>query len=329
MADLPTQFEKAKSKVEPTSEDKDHAAEAHELVRACLEADPDLAEWGVDTILIGSYKRHVSIRRMKDVDVLSKLPDLPDDVLPADLLDTFEAVLVAEFGEERVDRQDRSVQVDFPDWDLYVDAVPARIAGDFLAIPDPDNPDSNWQETNPEELTTLSSAMNERYDEEYVPVVKLVRQARRAHLGKRRPGGLYFEILTYHAFEAGLDDRCTASLFVGALRRIADKLAEVVAGGEVNDPTRTGEVIKVRASDDDFEKAAEEFAALATKAEEALETEDRCAAAKKFRDILGRNSDDEWVFAMPAACNEDGTARAVAVIAPGERHVPAGDRRFA
>lgn len=329
MADLPTQFERAKANVEPSSEDKEHAAQAHELVRACLEADPELAEWGVDTILIGSYRRHVSIRRMKDVDVLSKLPYLPEDVSASDLLDTIEAVLMSEFGEERVERQDRSIQVDFPDWDLYVDAVPARPAGDYLEIPDPDNPNDEWQETNPEAMTSLSSKMNERYEEEYVPVVKLVRQARRAHLGKRRPGGLYFELLTYHAFDAGLDDRCTASLFVGALRWIADKLAEVVAGGEVDDPTRPGEVIKVRADHDDFEKAAMEFATLATKAKEAVETEDRCAAARKFREVLGRNSAGEWVFEMPAACNEDGTARVVAVLSPGERHVPAGDRRFA
>ena len=46
-------------------------------------------------------------------------------------------------------------------------------------------------------------------------------------------------------------------------------------------------------------------------------------------DILGKNDDSQWVFEMPAACNDDGTAKSVAVISAGDRTVPAGDGRFA
>jgi hypothetical protein len=84
-------------------------------------------------------------------------------------------------------------------------------------------------------------------------VVKLVRQTRRANLGKR-PGGLYFEILTYHAFAAG----CSGSLperYVGALASIADQLEAVVAGGDVEDPSMEGEVITVRATDQQMRTA--------------------------------------------------------------------------
>lgn len=335
MPDLPTQFTKAKSNVEPIDDDKDNAATAHAEVRAVLDADPDLKEWGISTVLIGSYKRHVSIRRVKDVDVLAKLPSLPADETPADVLSHVVKVLRTGFDtddDKRVKGQDRSVMVTFPDFDLHVDVVPARPAGDYLEIPDKqDDGTIAWKTTNPESLTNLSSDLNSDYDDEYVPVVKLVRQARREHLGRKgKPGGLFFEILTYHAFnDNDLDTSGTAALFTTALRSIASQLRAVVNGGSVEDPTMDGAVISVRATDEEFSTAADVFEDLASKAEDALANDDKCAAAKAFRDILGKNDDGDWVLEMPATCNDDGTAKSVAVISAGDRAVPAGDGRFA
>jgi hypothetical protein len=326
VADLPVQFERAKTNVEPTTDDKTNAAEAHSDLRAHLEGDGELKELGVDTILIGSYKRQVSIRRVKDVDAFCKLMELPEDADPAGLLATFETILTREYGADQVECQDRSIKVEFPDYDLHVDAVPARPVGDYWEVPDPEG---GWQETNPEQLGVLTTEMNDRYEERYVPVVKLIRQARRANLGDDRPGGLYLEILTYHAFDGDLDASSLATLFTAALRSIASQLAAITAGGDLGDPTRPGKNISARVSDAELVVAASTFAALATKAEEALADDDRCRAAKKFREILGKNADDEWVFEMPADCNDDGTARKVAVLLPGDRNVPAGDGRFA
>src|SRR5262249_40718024 len=140
---------------------------------------------------------------------------------------------------------------------------------------------------------------------------------------------LFFEILTYHAFDGGLDDSSTAALFTGALRSVAAQLADVVDGGDVDDPTREGEIISVRVTQGQMEKAATRFAALARNAHDALASTDKCAAAKGFREILGKNDDGDWVFEMPATCNEDGTPKNVAVLSAGDRHVPAGDGRFA
>ena len=60
---------------QPTDQDKANAATAHHAVRSILESDDRLTALDIDTVLIGSYRRHVSIRRMKDVDVLSKLAE--------------------------------------------------------------------------------------------------------------------------------------------------------------------------------------------------------------------------------------------------------------
>lgn len=325
MALLITQFEKACSNVEPEDDDVANASAAHADVRAALEATPELAELDIDTVLIGSYRRHVSIRRVKDVDVFSRTDGLA--MAGSEALELFESVLVDEYGTTRVTRQDRSIQVDFPEFDLFVDAVPARPAGDYWEIPDSDG---GWIETNPEELTVVSSTMNTRYDERYVPVVKLVRQTRRANLGKR-PGGFFFEILTYHAFDAdggSLAGDNVPELYTNALAVIADQLDAVIAGGDVEDPTMDGAVISIRVDDGDLQAAASAFRNLAKRAADALGDEDQCRAAKAFRDILGKTTDGDWVFEMPAGCHEDGTKRSVGLIA-GDRQVPAGDRRFA
>jgi hypothetical protein len=330
MAQLITQFEEACSNVEPESYDVTNAASAHQAVRDVLDGHPDLIDKGIDTVLIGSYKRHVSIRRVKDVDVLSRTDGL--DMAADEALDLFERVLSTDdaFGEDRVERQDRSIKVMFPDYDLHVDVVPARPAADsgYWEIPDRDG---EWTGTNPEELTRLSSEMNDEWDDLYVPIVKLIRQTRRANLGKR-PGGLYFEILTYHAFKAGLTGDNLAQLYVAALRSVADQLQAVVDGGEVDDPTMEGEHIKVRVTAAQMETAATRFADLAAKAEKALD-DDTCPAALAFREIVGRNSDDVRVFPMPATCNDDGTAKSFNTLSSsataGDDDIPPGNRRFA
>lgn len=326
MADLNVQFTEAKHRVEATADDKSNAKAAHEDVRGCLETDEILRAYGIDTVLIGSYKRHVAIRRVKDVDVLSKLPGLPREVGPRQLLEYFVKVLTEEYGAERVEAQSRSVKVDFPGFGLAVDAVPARpcLNSGYIEIPDRAG---GWETTNPEALTELTTAMNSRYDDEYVPLVKLIRQTRRHNLDER-PGGFYFEILTYHAANSGLDTRTTAKLFTTALRSIAAQLQSAAAGAAVADPTMPGAVISIRVSEAQMRRAADTFAALASRAEAALAAE-LCPAAKAFREIFGRNDDGQWVFEMPPACNEDGTAKNLTRRSSGNRVIPQGDQRFA
>lgn len=50
----------------------------HEEVRDALAQSEELADFGIHSVLIGSYRRDVSIRRVKDVDVFCKLENLLD-----------------------------------------------------------------------------------------------------------------------------------------------------------------------------------------------------------------------------------------------------------
>jgi hypothetical protein len=332
MAILPGQFDEAFGNVEPSKHDKDNAPRAHEEVRAVLLDDPRLASYGADPVLIGSYKRHVSIRRIKDVDVFCKLPGCPAGVDPQRLLGHVFMVLDKAFGnddrgEPRATRQDRSVQVDFPEYDLYVDAVVARPCRAHWEIP---QRAGGWEQTNPERLTTLTTAMNKAHGELYVPTVKLVRQIRRAALGKQKPGGLYFEIAAYNAFAAGsVAGSSSAEYYTSALAGVADQLDRAIGQGlGLDDPSMPGEKIRVRATPEQLATARRKFRQAARKAAEALAETNRCRAAKLFQELLGRNGDGDLVFPLPDDCNPDGTAKALAYLRPGDRRVPAGDRRF-
>lgn len=334
MAHLKQQFKDALSSIEP-GDDKTNAPEAHRLVRDALETDSELVGYGVHPVLIGSYKRNVSIRRVKDVDVFVRLPELPEDVTAQEILDKFFKVLHAEFGVDaeghrRTKRQDRSLQVSFPDYDLYVDAVPARPAVSDGAWEIPQKGDADeWVQTNPELLTSLSSEMNAAHDGYYVPTVKLLRQTRRSLIGKSKPGGFFIEIATYQAFASGeVTGNDQAEYYVSALQKVSSILEDFVANGvEVADPTLPDSSIRIRATDDELEAVRSKFAEAAKAALEALNEEDEGKAGLAFRTLLGKDAEGEPVFPMPPGFNEDGSKRASAISA-GARVVPAGTRTF-
>ncbi|MFE4950147.1 nucleotidyltransferase [Leifsonia sp. NPDC056665] len=325
---MATGFEAAASAVEPQEIDKSAASRAHLEVRKVLESDRLLASWGINSVLIGSYKRRVSIRRIKDVDVFCRLEGIPDDVSGAKALDEFYRVLVSAYGEDFVTRQARSMSVEAETWDgLHVDAVPARAAGAYWEIPDRSDPSAGWQETNPEGLTELSSTMNTAMGDLYVPAVKLIRQTRRTLIGDH-PGGLFAEVALYRACERGLVHGNTMrDFFVSALQGVSQITDEkVLEGAELPDPTRPGNYLAFRATDEEWALAAEAFRTAAAQAERAR-TAPRCAAEATFHRLLGKNSDGETVYPLPADCNADGTTKSRLVA--GDRTVPGGNQKFA
>lgn len=335
MAHLIQQFKDALTSIEPAA-DKTNAPEAHQLVRQVLSADAQLAAYGVDPVLIGSYKRSVSIRRVKDVDVFVRLPDLPSSVTSKDILDRFFKVLHAKFaidatGSRRTVRQDRSLKIAFPEYDLDVDAVPARPHrdGNTWEIPQKGQEDK-WVQTNPEALTRLSSEMNTAHDGYYVHTVKLLRQTRRSLLRSgAKPGGFFIEVATYQAFKSGLvSGNDNAEYYVSALEEVAKIINNFVTYGiGVADPTLWGRTISIRATQNELESARQRFADAARSARAALTEEDAGKSALAFQKLLGKNGDEETVFKMPPGFNEDGSKRATAISA-GARTVPAGPRTF-
>jgi hypothetical protein len=260
--------------------------------------------------------------------VFTKLTKLDTSANPRTVFEGVRAVLVAKYGD-RAHPQARSIKVTFPidgEEDFHVDVVPAVKKGNRWAIPrhdtqlwDAPDIDQRWVETDPEKLTALTSSMNGAVEVDgqgaYVPVVKLVRQTRRHHIGKGKPGGFYFELMTYWTFEAGVGGNSFAEIFAQTLRAIAEQLANSTP---LIDPV-LGEAYKPAPKPEDLAAAAVIFADLATNAELAL-TLDRCPAAAIWRTILGTN-DRGHVFPLPPGCDERGNEikNIAAVVAAGSK----------
>ena len=315
MSVLTKQFKDALSKIEP-GEDAEHAAEAHAEVRDVLDGHADLVEWGLHSVLIGSYRREVSIRRVKDVDVFCELPNLPDDEDPQDLLDKFANLLEGEYGD-RVTKNDRSVKVDFPDFDMHVDVVPARPADDEWEIPDRDG---GWEKTHPVKFSELSTARNQEHDDKYVPVVKLVRQTRRALRGDVKPGGFFVEVAAYHAFAdipSGSSDESpssTAEYYTVALEKMAPILRDHADGvARLMNPAIPDQELHIRATQEELDTIADEWEQAAVDARQALESGNDQDAARTFKRLLGQNSDGNDVFEVPVA------------VSAGHRSLPSGE----
>lgn len=312
---LTRQFKDALSQIEP-GDDAEHAAEAHAEVRDVLHDHADLVEWGLHSVLIGSYRREVSIRRVNDVDVFCELPSLPEEQDPQDLLDKFACLLADKYGD-RVTKNDRSVKVDFPDFDMHVDVVPARCAGDEWEIPDRDG---GWEKTHPVRFSDLSTARNQEYNDKYVPVVKLLRQTRRALLGEAKPGGFFVEVAAYHAFasipDSSSDDSpsSTAEYYTVALEKMVPILRDHADGvARLMNPAIPDQELHVRATQTELDAIADEWDQAATNAREALESGNDQDAARTFKRLLGQNSDGVDVFEVPRA------------VSAGHRSLPSGE----
>jgi hypothetical protein len=329
MERLEEQFEGALARIEVSGPKRDRAIKAHEEMRGVLEADPKLQEWGIETVLIGSYARRTGIYPGKDVDVFVKLTKLTtESAQPATVYNRVRDVLVDHYGD-RAKPQARSIKVEF-DFDgdgFAVDAVPAMRMGERWGIPRRktelwESPDvaERWVETDPEKLAELTTERNKSPkvgpQGAYVPTVKLVRQTRRHHLDDQKPGGLYFEILTFWSYQSGaITGDCFAEILAQTLRAVTAQLA---TGEATTDPV-LGRPYKPTPEPTDLANAAEKFDELAAKAEEALRA-DKCKAAALWREILGKNGRG-WVFGLPAGCDEQGNKVPVAgaVAARGSR----------
>jgi len=307
METLNEQFNAALSRIEVSGSRQENAAKAHKEVREVLEGDDDLKEMGVDTVLIGSYSRHTGIYPGRDVDVFAKQTRRDASSSSKAMFDAVNGVLVGHYGP-LAEPQRRSTKVTFKQYKLSVDAVAAVRSSNNWAIPDMSKggTERGWVSTNPERLGELTTDQNKKKIIDgrggYVPIVKLVRQTREANLGESGPGGLYFELLTYWAFVAGIPGESYAEAFAQTLKAITLQLK---AGGNVPliDPAMKTP-FSPKPSSDELVLASKRFDKLAAKAEQALQLP-KCEAAVAWREILGSNERGKC-FPLPDGCDETG-----------------------
>jgi hypothetical protein len=328
MSTLSPEFASAVRNVTVNDEKRARAINAHTEVRELLEADAELSDWGIDSVLIGSYKRQTARYPGKDVDVFLRFTELSARHSPDKIYNAVERALSAEYGlkdqdpDGRLTRQSRSLKIDFPDPNddsgdgaFAIDAVPAVPWHTNWGIPNRDrdqwsDDENRWIETNPvkfaEDTNALATAVWSPTVGEanaYRPINRLLRQTRQVHLGTLRPGGLFTEIAAYYVWTDQLVTGTSwAELLASTLKHVAARFEQCAGEGLLDPVLETA--LKPELEPWQWMSACETFTRLANQAAEALDSEP-CRAAKIWRDILGTNERGQ-VLPLPNGCDAAG-----------------------
>tara|TARA_R110002126_G_scaffold9940_3_gene44676 strand:- start:2692 stop:3576 length:885 start_codon:yes stop_codon:yes gene_type:complete len=174
-------FDLFRKRLELTKTESEDAQKRHKEVRECIKNDFDVQR----DFLTGSYARHTKTKPLKDVDVFFVLGDDENHRRarpPSEILDAFEASLIANYGRERVERGRRCVTVEFEkknqtqdsaDGVLSIDAVPAFPVDNHFDIPD--GIIGEWISSNPEVHKEQATAKNNELSGSWVPLVKMIK----------------------------------------------------------------------------------------------------------------------------------------------------------
>ena len=200
--------------------------EVREVIRAKFSVDRDF--------LTGSYARHTKTKPLQDVDVFCVLNKEKEghylDEPSSKLVEDFRKVLADHYGKENVCSDERCVTVRFgtptggeeeEEKVFSIDVVPAFDAGRAYKIPDSGSTE-DWLKTDPEIHAEEATAANKAFNEQWKPVVKMIKKWNRNH-GRPVPTSFLLEVMAldilYPPFSSGYA-RELKSFFATAAGRI-------------------------------------------------------------------------------------------------------------
>jgi len=185
----------------------------------------------VTDFLTGAYRRHTKTKPLRDVDIMIVLRDTAYlSMHPREILTAVRDALAAQYGEARVCTDRRAVRVDFgvehvddlTGEVISFDVVPAFEEGDHYLIPD--DTLGTWVPTNPKIHAELATTANKNFDEQWKPLVKMIKKWNQVHASPIEPSFLIevmaLELITgswtgSHGYEI-------REFFASAADRIAD-----------------------------------------------------------------------------------------------------------
>lgn len=280
-------FEKFRKRLELGDTERKDAAKRQADVRNCIRGGFDIKT----DFLSGSYKRHTKTKPLKDVDVLFVL-GLNEkgrrDKPPIETLQAFERCLKNQYSEVEISRRAVTVEFDknyYPEDHegkvLSIDAVPAFESGsDEYEIPD--KVTGRWIKTNPEKHKEQATAKNKELNQNWVPLVKMVKGWNRAN-GKPIKPSFLVEVMAEELVEAPF------STYPNEVRNFFAAM-EANIGRIWPDPAGLGPPVSDQMTTDLVEEArkalqeAQRKAALAARFEE---TGRQGEALRIWREILG------------------------------------------
>lgn len=188
MLTLEEAFAKFKHRQELTEREQADVSRRHQEVRAVIAGGLRVER----DFLSGSYARWTKTRPLQDVDVFCVLHEDEHAYRqrhPCAILERVEQILVPVYGKDCVTIDRMAVTVDFgvtanendetDDKVMSIDVVPAFPKDDHYEIPDERLDD--WIQTNPDVHARLASEAHEAYQQEWKPLVRMIKKWNRHH----------------------------------------------------------------------------------------------------------------------------------------------------
>lgn len=175
-------FREFKSRLNLNDKEQKNASSRQKEVREYLDTKFEIAQ----SFLTGSYARHTKTKPLKDVDIFFALKESEKHYrskAPSVILEDFHDVLVEKYGQQAVQKQNRSVGVDFgividtednTDYRVVsVDVVPAFAKGENYEIADNDS--GKWIKTNPKIHADKATEAHQAFSNEWKGLVRMVK----------------------------------------------------------------------------------------------------------------------------------------------------------
>lgn len=289
--ELPGDFGKYLSSLEPDEDAVADAKAAHEKVRERLKIDKETKEAHKDSFLSGSYARHTAINNINDVDVICTL-DIDHTITePEVLLTWLKGVLSKYYTETRL--QGRSIGAKAAKG-VWLDIVPSElVSADDGPLWIPDRDAREWVLTHPKGQIAATTSKNKLANGYHVQTVKLLKSWKdRLPTEKSKPKSYILESLINYAI--GLPSS-HAGAVVSVLEGIQTSYGLYRGTGlvpQIPDPGYPTVNIAKRWASGDFDAFLEQVKSAAQTAREALnattETESRRLWRKLFGSTFGQ-----------------------------------------
>lgn len=292
-------FDKFLNKINPDSTAIKYAKKAHESVRECLEKQDKFSEHVIDTFLYGSYKRHTAVGDIKDVDIVVLTDFDPGEDTPERVLRQLKAALARCYDDpENPQYQRRSIRIDDPlpddpDVLMTLDIIPAAIVGDKnSALRVPDREVKEWVWSHPREHLDHTTQLNEKCNQKYVPLVKIMKwwwkyqcEIRQPDVERPKPKGFWVECLTGEMVNP--KQSAWADHFITVLENIVANYQGVSQVPELEDPGLPRETIKTSMTLAEFDVFMEAVSDSLQLARAARDEVDELKSSEMWAEIFG------------------------------------------
>ncbi len=271
------QFIEFLSEIEPSDSTKLVCSSAHRALRSRLAEHPTYRAVHKNTYLSGSYARGTALRprvangtlRRPDVDIIVVTNHVRND-RPSDVIAMLRQA-VKQLGYEEIESNRRSICVTLGSVEMDVVPViadPWQPGGWLIA----DKSEERWLETNPMGHNEWARAVNKRANNNFKPLVKLLKWWRRENLPHlKRPKGFIIEAMVAELMD--YRENSYEELFAKLLEHIATEYQWLSASGQVpqlEDPSVEGNNVFSRVKPEEFKRfydSAAEHAKLVRRAQ--------------------------------------------------------------